>query len=230
MDIELPDLTSKIEARINRNLNKVRGVAPAIVENVKREKMKIDVYVKTKWADDPTFIKNVRVVYPQSYNNKLLIGLERKDVVILLFSKFDMLSLQSEGLFDVTENPNWSKDDVVALPGVHIDQKLQEEYDESLVDGKEVKIPEGIQLVSENDIKISGNSVKFGSDVSLENNSLKNIGSLDWSSGESFPKIIESDTEPSLSSGAWSVWYDTSKDQMWLVVNKDGEQRKMELT
>jgi len=52
---------------------------------------------------------------------------------------------------------------------------------------------------------------------------------LDWSAGEAFPNIIEQNSEPSLSSGAWGVWYDNDDDQMWLIINHGGDQRKVEI-
>jgi len=167
MTVNIPNLTEKIERRIDRNLNKVRDVVPGIVETVHKEKMKIDVYVKTKWADKPTFIKNVRVVYPQSNDSKILYGLSRGDTVLLLFSKFDMISLQNKGLTNVDETPTWESKNVVALPGIHLDQLLQDEYDESSIQGHDVEIPDGLKILSNGNIYLNGEEI-FVNDVNIE--------------------------------------------------------------
>jgi|GEM_PF-3908421 len=174
-NIDIPNITGKIEKRISRRLNRVRTTVPAIVEKIHKEEMKIDVTIKSQWTNEPIYIENVRVLYPQSNKNKYLFGLEEKDTVMLLFSKVDLISLQNKGYVNVDETPSWKFKNTVAIPGIHLDQLLLDKYDESEIQGEKVEIPDGINILSEDEIIINGESVKIKTDLSLEDNKITNL-------------------------------------------------------
>lgn len=52
---------------------------------------------------------------------------------------------------------------------------------------------------------------------------------VDWSDGKNTPRIYSGDTEPSIPTDSWAYWYQDSTDQYWLVLNRGGDQRRVEL-
>jgi|GEM_PF-4319631 len=200
MAVDVPNLTKRIEERIIRDINKVKTAVPAVVEGVYPQDMKVDVYVKAVWGDKPTRINNVRLIYPQSYNSKILFNISRGDTVMLIFNKYTVLTLQNEQFIDVSKQSDWKLNDVVAIPSVHLDKKLRDGEDESSINGNDVKIPDGIMIASENEVLISGNDVRFDSEIVLSGDG-KMVRKL-WLIIGGLPKAPQENPPPIVGRGA----------------------------
>lgn len=163
-----------IEDRIDNRLDGVKTILPGVISSVNRSRLTIDVYIKTVKGDEAKFIEDVRIVYPQSNSNKVLFNLEKGDTVMLLFSKHSLLCLQNDQFINVRRDDRFNIDDVVALPGIHLDKDLRLDSNKSSINGEDVEIPYGMKILSDDDLKISGN------DVTIEE-----IDSLNFSDGTS---------------------------------------------
>lgn len=149
----------RIERRISQNLRKVRTMLPGVVSKVYKDKLKVDVFVKTVTKDTPIHISEVRVVYPQSMNSKILFNLEIGDTVMLLFSKHSLDALISDSFINVGTDDRFNLEDVVALPGIQLDKNQRDNSEHSSIQGMDVEIPDGIHILSNDKIHIIGDTV-----------------------------------------------------------------------
>lgn len=159
----------RIETRIRRHLDKIKTIAPGVVSDVHKDKLMVDVFIKTVKSERPVHINEVRVLYPQSNTSKFLFNIERGDTVMLLFSKHSLKALQNEDFINVRRDDRFNVEDVVALPGIQLDKYIGEK-----INNHNIEIPDGISILCDNKIFISGESIE-----------LENVDNIDFSDGTS---------------------------------------------
>lgn len=150
---------SVIEERIDNRIDGIRTILPGVISKTNREKMAVDVYIKTVVGENPVKIEGVRVLYPQSRTDKILFNIEKGDTILLLFSKYSLLCLQNDQFINVRKDNRFKLNDVVAIPGIHLDNNLRDESEYSSINGEDIQIPEGMKILSESDLLVSGDKV-----------------------------------------------------------------------
>jgi|GEM_PF-6689017 len=162
----------RIEKHIEKNIDKLKTILPGVVSSVNRDKLTVNVFIKTVLSDTPVHIKDVRVLYPQTRTNKILYNIEKGDTVMLLFSKHSLDSLINDNFINVRKKDRFNIEDVVAIPGIHLDQDLMDNSEYRSLQDVPIKIPEGMHILSDDNIYIMGENVE-----------LENINNLKFKDG-----------------------------------------------
>lgn len=215
-------LRTLINDVITERFNNIKTALPGVVAKVHRDDLKVDVYIKTQTGEFPVRIDNVRVLYPQSSNCKILFNLDIGDTVMLLFSKHSLLSLQSDQFIYVDELDRWEIENVVAIPGITLDKYLDDP-----VHGMDITIPHGITIITDDIMTLSASGLYYHDGVS--SNRILTEADTPTASIE----YITSETEPTLSVERAVIWTETDEHdtpiRMYLISRTDLGQRKVEL-
>lgn len=151
-----------VKRLFRRMMGSVWTAVPGVIYRVHKKRMKVDVKLKVKWTEDPITIENVRLLYPQSSSSKFLFNVSEGDTVMLFFSKYSLECLANEQIFEVdgqftiNADEEFEMQDAIAFPGITLDKDVGKTVNDSVVE-----IPDGIKIISSNDILISGDSVEI---------------------------------------------------------------------
>lgn len=180
---------------IQDEIGDVWTTVPGTVTNVHEDELKIDVNFKVKWNDNPIRLYDVRILYPQGNGAKIMYKVSQNDHVLLVFSKYVIDSLQSEGYTNVDVDDVFDVNDVVALPGFTIDADLSDEFH-----GMPISVPNGVHIVTEGEVIVSSEQFKWHDGETFYDILTSTTGSL---GGIDF---IASQVEPNLTISQAAVW------------------------
>lgn len=213
-----------VKKMIHREFQTIWTSLPGVIQKVHHDEMKVDVYFKVKWSDDPIHIKKVRLLYPQSSTSKILFEVNPGDTVLLTFTKHAIITLQQKGILVVNANDIFDKKDVVAIPGFTLDSEINDD-----IMGVTGGIPEGVTITTDKDVVVTADEFRYNDGQE----SYRVLTTKDVPEHETGIQYIIQEQEPVLESGTTAIWTKTNEyDEpiaMYLVSKTEVGQKLVEL-